>query len=156
MDGITVSARSLHWQAAMQAVTAANRCAEEIGVAVNAAVVDRGGNLLAFQRHNSAPLHSISIAIDKAYTAVSFGFPTSQWMTAIGDQPALREGLVQRERLVIFGGGLPIRAAGELVGAIGVSGAAETQDEACARAGLEAIGLAGESIETPAASSGES
>ena len=156
MAKMTVSANSLHWHTAMQAVTAASRRAEDIGVSVNTAVVDRGGNLLAFQRQNLAPLHSISIAIDKAYTAVSFGFPTSQWLALIGDQPALREGLVQRERLVIFGGGLPIRVAGELVGAIGVSGASETQDEACAWAGLEAIGLAGESIETPDANSGES
>ncbi|MEW8027677.1 MAG: heme-binding protein [Candidatus Thiodiazotropha sp.] len=156
MQELTVNAKSLHWQYAMQAVTAANRHAEEIGVAVNAAVVDRGGNLLAFQRHNSAPLHSISIAIDKAYTAVSFGFPTSEWISVIGDRPALREGLVQRDRLVIFGGGLPIRINEELVGAIGVSGASETEDEACARAGIEAIGLAGESIETPDAIRGES
>ncbi|MES9943021.1 MAG: heme-binding protein [Candidatus Thiodiazotropha sp. 6PLUC2] len=142
MAVITVSAKSLHWQSAMEVVKAANRRAEELGVTVNAAVVDRGGNLLAFQRHNNAALHSISISIDKAYTAVSFGFPTSEWMSAIGDQPALREGLVQRDRLVIFGGGLPIRVDGELVGAVGVSGASEAEDEQCALAGLEAIGIA--------------
>ncbi|MCU7893128.1 MAG: heme-binding protein, partial [Candidatus Thiodiazotropha sp. (ex Ustalcina ferruginea)] len=74
-------------------------------------------------------------------SAVSFGFSTADWLSVIGDQPQLREGLVQRDRLVIFGGGLPIRVDGELVGAIGVSGASETEDEACARAGIEAIGL---------------
>jgi uncharacterized protein GlcG (DUF336 family) len=141
MSELTVNESSLHWQAAMRAVAAAAQHAEKIGVRINAAVVDRGGNLLAFQRQNGAPLHSISIAMDKAYTAVSFGFPTADWMSLIGDQPQLREGLVQRERLVIFGGGLPIRLDGELVGAIGVSGASETQDEACANAGVEAIGL---------------
>ncbi|MCU7810055.1 MAG: heme-binding protein [Candidatus Thiodiazotropha sp. (ex Notomyrtea botanica)] len=141
MTKLTVNETSLHWQYAMQAVTAASRHAEDIGVVINAAVVDRGGNLLAFQRQNGAPLHSISIAIDKAYSAVSFGFSTADWLSVIGDQPQLREGLVQRDRLVIFGGGLPIRVDGELVGAIGVSGASETEDEACARAGIEAIGL---------------
>ncbi|MCU7929862.1 MAG: heme-binding protein [Candidatus Thiodiazotropha sp. (ex Codakia rugifera)] len=141
MSGLTVNETSLHWQYAMQAVTAASQHAEGIGVVINVAVVDRGGNLLAFQRQNGAPLHSISIAIDKAYSAVSFGFSTADWLSLIGDQPQLREGLVQRDRLVIFGGGLPIRVDGELVGAIGVSGASETEDEACARAGIEAIGL---------------
>ncbi|MCU7851868.1 MAG: heme-binding protein [Candidatus Thiodiazotropha sp. (ex Monitilora ramsayi)] len=141
MTDLTVNETSLHWQYAMQAVTAASQHAEGIGVVINAAVVDRGGNLLAFQRQNGAPLHSISIAIDKAYSAVSFGFSTADWLSLIGDQPPLREGLVQRDRLVIFGGGLPIRVDGELVGAIGVSGASETEDEACARAGIEAIGL---------------
>ncbi|MCU7878321.1 MAG: heme-binding protein [Candidatus Thiodiazotropha sp. (ex. Lucinoma kazani)] len=141
MSGLTVNESSLHWQRAMQAVTAASRHADDIGVVINAAVVDRGGNLLAFQRQNGAPLHAISIAIDKAYSAVSFGFSTADWLSVIGDQPQLREGLVQRDRLVIFGGGLPIRVDGELVGAIGVSGASEAEDEACARAGIEAIGL---------------
>ncbi|MCU7872324.1 MAG: heme-binding protein [Candidatus Thiodiazotropha sp. (ex Lucinoma borealis)] len=141
MTGLTVNESSLHWQHAMLAVTAASRHAEDIGVVINAAVVDRGGNLLAFQRQNGAPLHAISIAIDKAYSAVSFGFSTADWLSVIGDQPQLREGLVQRDRLVIFGGGLPIRVDGELVSAIGVSGASEAEDEACARAGIEAIGL---------------
>ncbi|MCU7814498.1 MAG: heme-binding protein [Candidatus Thiodiazotropha sp. (ex Rostrolucina anterorostrata)] len=141
MTGLTVNESSLHWQRAMLAVTAASRHAEDIGVVINTAVVDRGGNLLAFQRQNGAPLHAISIAIDKAYSAVSFGFSTADWLSVIGDQPQLREGLVQRDRLVIFGGGLPIRVDGELVGAIGVSSASEAEDEACARAGIEVIGL---------------
>jgi uncharacterized protein GlcG (DUF336 family) len=90
---------------------------------------------------NGAFLHSIDIAIDKAYTAAGFGFPTHQWMDEIGDVPQLREGLVQRDRLVIFGGGLPIASEDQVIGAIGVSGGSEEQDGICAQAGLERLGL---------------
>ncbi len=134
-----VTERSIGWEAAHQAVRCAVARAGELGVAINVSVVDRGGNPLAFLRMNGAPLHSISIAEDKAYTAVSFGFSTADWMDAIGDVPQLREGLVQRDRLVIFGGGLPLTVDGELVGAIGVSGASEEQDDLCAQAGADSL-----------------
>ena len=53
----------------------------------------------------------------------------------------LRIGLNQRPRLVLFGGGLPIVADGQRIGGIGVSGGSAEQDEACAHAGLKALGL---------------
>jgi len=138
---LAVNEPQIHWRAAARAVAAAVEKAEDLGIRINAAVVDKGGNLLAFQRMNGAFLHSIGIAIDKAYTAAGFGFPTAQWMDVIGDTPQLREGIVHRDRLVIFGGGIPIVHEGQVIGAIGVSGGSETQDEACARAGLHTIGL---------------
>lgn len=131
----------VHWQAAQAAVAASVRKAEELGIRVNVAVADSGGNLAAFLRVPGAFLHSIDIAIDKAYTAAGFGFATSAWSAALDTQTAaLRQGLPLRPRLVTFGGGLPLRINGELLGAIGVSGGSEEQDEICARAGLEAIG----------------
>lgn len=141
LQSLTIRERSLHWEAAVQASQAAIRKAIELDICINVAVVDRGGNLLAFQRMNGAPLHSISIAQDKAYTAVSFGFSTGEWMNLIGDNPALREGLVQRDRLVIFGGGLPVKESDVLIGGVGVSGGSEEQDEICAEAALEALQL---------------
>jgi uncharacterized protein GlcG (DUF336 family) len=60
-------------------------------------------------------------------------------MSIIKDDPALREGIVQRERLVIFGGGVPIQLEGELIGGVGVSGGSAEQDEICALAGLSNI-----------------
>ena len=131
----------VHWEAAAAAVAAAARHAEAAGLAVNIAVADAGGNLAAFLRMPGAFLHSIDIAIDKAYTAASFGFPTSQWGGVIGDDELLRIGLNQRQRLVLFGGGLPIVAGGQRIGGIGVSGGSELEDETCAKAGLSAIGL---------------
>ncbi|MCG7972555.1 MAG: heme-binding protein [Candidatus Thiodiazotropha taylori] len=138
---LAVNEPQIHWRAAAEAVAAAVQQAEEMGIKINAAVVDKGGNLLAFQRMNGAFLHSIGISIDKAYTAAGFGFPTRKWMDEIRDIPQLREGIVQRDRLVIFGGGLPIVSNDQVIGAIGVSGGSEEQDEICAKAGLQQLDL---------------
>lgn len=137
---VAVDEASVHWEAASAAVLAAVREAESLGVRVNVAVVDRGGHLAAFLRMPGAPYHCIDIARDKAYTAVSFGFPTSAWAEVLpGFSAQVRAGLAGRPRMAMFGGGLPIEAGGRVVGAIGVSGASEEQDEAIARAGLAAI-----------------
>ena len=132
----------VHWEAAATAVAAAVRWAEEAGTKVNVAVVDSGGNLAAFLRMPGAFLHSIEIAIDKAYTAAGFGLPTGAWSEALmAHSPAVRAGIPMRPRMVCFGGGLPLRHEDRLIGGIGVSGGSEEQDEACARAGVLAIGL---------------
>lgn len=131
-------------EAAAAAVQAAVRHAQENGWKINAAVVDRGGNLMAFLRMPGAFIHSIDLAIDKAYTSASFGFPTKAWMGAIGHDEGMKLGFSAQPRLIVFGGGVPIRIEGdaEWIGGIGVSGASEEQDEECAKAGLAAIGLA--------------
>ena len=131
---ITASAASLACQAAVAH-------AEALGIRINVAVTDASGVLAAFLRMPNAFLHSIDIAIDKAYTAASFGFPTSQWPQVLAGDEALRLGLPLRPRLVVFGGGLPIAVEGARLGGIGVSGGSAEQDEACARAGLQALGL---------------
>jgi uncharacterized protein GlcG (DUF336 family) len=132
----------VHWEAAAVAVTAAVRWAEEAGTKVNVAVVDAGGNLAAFLRMPGAFLHSIDIAIDKAYTAAGFGLSTGVWSEALMEHsPAVRSGIPLRPRMVCFGGGMPLRHEGRLIGGIGVSGGSEQEDEACARAGVTAIGL---------------
>ena len=126
--------------AAALGVQAAVARAEALGVRINVAVVDVGGNLAAFLRMNGAFLQSIDLAIDKAYTAASFGFPSGDWMKLVGQDEGMKLGFAARPRLVVFGGGLPIRHGGALVGGIGVSGASQAQDEECARAGLAAMG----------------
>jgi uncharacterized protein GlcG (DUF336 family) len=141
---IAASQDVVHWEAAAAVVAAAVRHAEELKIRINVAVVDAGGNLAAFLRMPGGFLHSIDIAIDKAYTAAGFGIPTSAWSGALeSHSAAVWEGLPRRPRMVCFGGGLPIRYEGKVVGGVGVSGGSEDQDEACARAGLTAIGLAG-------------
>ncbi|PKO84121.1 MAG: cobalamin adenosyltransferase [Betaproteobacteria bacterium HGW-Betaproteobacteria-11] len=134
---------SITAEAAAIAVRAAVRHAEENNWRINAAVVDRGGNLMAFLRMPGAFLHSISIAIDKAYTAASFGFRTKEWMSIVGSDEGMKLGFSAQPRLIVFGGGVPICIAGESewVGGIGISGASEEQDEECAMAGLRAIGI---------------
>jgi uncharacterized protein GlcG (DUF336 family) len=140
---VAAATPGITWEAAAAAASAAVRHAEAHGWRINAAVVDRGGNLMAFVRMPGAFIHSIDIAIDKAYTSASFGFPTKAWMGAIGHDDGMKFGFSSQPRLIVFGGGLPIRTedGGEWIGGIGVSGASEEQDEECARAGLAAIGL---------------
>ena len=138
----SVAQRAIAWSTASAASQAAARAAEAMGARVNVAVVDAGGVLAAFLRMPGAPLHSVEIAIDKAYTAASFGLPTSRWTEVLETHSAaVRTGLVLRPRFVAFGGGLPIVEAGAAIGAIGVSGGSEEQDEAIARAGLAALEL---------------
>ncbi len=139
----SVGQRLIDVLAASDAVRSSVAYATALGTAVNVAVVDVSGVLVAFLRMPGAPLHSIDIAIDKAYTAASFGSPTSQWHSALqAHSEAVREGIVLRPRFVAFGGGLPILEQGMRIGGIGVSGGSEQQDEAIAEAGLKAIGLA--------------
>jgi uncharacterized protein GlcG (DUF336 family) len=137
----SVAQRCITAEAAAAAVAAAVAHASTLGVRINAAVTDGAGTLMAFLRMPGAFVHSVDIAIDKAYTAAGFGFPTAQWPQILADDEALRLGMPHRPRLVVFGGGLPLREGGELIGGIGVSGASAEQDEACARAGMTSIGL---------------
>lgn len=134
-----VTTNNLHWQTAITGARAAVDRAGTLGIAINVAVVDGAGTPLAFLRMNGAPLHSIGIAEDKAYTAAGFALSTAEWDRVVGDDENLRRGLAARPRLVMFGGGLPVVADGACVGGIGVSGGSEEQDGDCARAGLEAM-----------------
>ena len=137
---VAVTQQVISAAAVSVALEAAIAHAERIGVRINVAVADSGGNLAGFLRMPGAFLQSIDIAIDKAYTASGFGFSTKDWMKHIGHDEGMKLGFSARPRLVVFGGGLPIRADGALIGGIGVSGASEAQDEECARAALDAIG----------------
>lgn len=140
---LSVVQHNLSWQAAHAAAGAAAEAAAQMGVLVNIAVVDCSGLPAAFVRLPGAPLHSIDIAKDKAYTAVGFGLATSRWHGVLAQHSeAVREGLPQRPRFVGFGGGLPIVINGQRVGGIGVSGGSEEEDEIIAQAGLHALGLA--------------
>lgn len=136
----TVAQSVISAAAALAVVEAARAYAEQNGWPVNIALVDPGGLLMAFVRMNGAHLHSIDIAIDKAYTAASFKKSTSVWTAALKTHSeGVRTGLPLRPRFVAFGGGLPIMVDGELIGGIGVSGASEQQDEAIAQAGIDAL-----------------
>ena len=139
---LSVSQAVISSEAASIALQATVAHAHSLGIAINVAITDSAGVLAGFLRMPGAFLHSIDIAIDKAYTSASFGFPTSKWMDILAGDEALRVGLVERPRLVVFGGGLPIVEKGQRIGGIGVSGGSAEQDEDCARAGLQAIGLA--------------
>lgn len=128
--------------AAERALRAAVDRATELGVAVVVAVADAAGELKAYARMDGAPLLSVRIAQDKAWTAAAFGLPTDAWWGLVKDEPPLLHGIVKTERLVIFGGGIPLTVDGRVVGGIGVSGGSADQDRAIAEAGAAVVGTA--------------
>jgi uncharacterized protein GlcG (DUF336 family) len=126
---------------AQRMIAAAEAKAAELGVPMVIAVCDESGVLKAFSRMDGAALLSVQIAQDKAYTAIGFGMPTDGWHEFIKDDPPLASGAVGGiDRLVIFGGGYPIRVEERIVGGIGVSGGHYTQDMEVAQAGLAVLG----------------
>jgi len=114
---------------------ALDACRKE-GIQIGVTVVDRSGDPMAVLRDTLAPRVTLEVSRQKAYTAVNFNAATSSMANRF-TQP-FSVGKV--EGLVFSAGGLPIEAAGNIVGAVGVSGAATgEQDEACAQAGINAI-----------------
>jgi uncharacterized protein GlcG (DUF336 family) len=122
---------------ALKILEAVTNKAKEFGIKINAAIVDEGANLKAFIRMDEAALLSSDIAQNKAYTAAAFGKPTHEWYPMIKDEPALLTGIVHTDKLVVFGGGIPLLYNGIIVGGIGVSGGSAIEDVQCAEAGAE-------------------
>jgi glc operon protein GlcG len=126
--------------AAQRAVSAAVAEAERLSVDVCIAAADSSGHLMAFARMDRAPLLCTQLAQDKAYSVSSFGgLPTGEWWRLLESEPALLHGIVKTDRLVVFGGGVPLVAEGRTVGAIGVSGGSSEQDVRIAEAGAAAV-----------------
>ena len=140
MSDQTFQKASITLVAAARIVAAAEAKAREMKIPMCIAVVDSDGTLKAFSRMDGAALLSVQIAQDKAYTAIAFGMATHEWFDFIKDDPPLLHGITHTPRLVVFGGGFPIRLKGEMVGGVGVSGGHYSQDMECARAALAAIG----------------
>lgn len=121
-------------------IDAAERKAAEMGHPFVIAVVDDSGVLKAFSRMDGAALLSVQIAQDKAYTAAGFGLATDAWHDFVKDDPPLAMGAAPGiDRLVVFGGGYPVKAGDAVIGAIGVSGGHYSQDMEVAKAGLAAV-----------------
>ena len=134
-----VKKNSISSELAQKMVDEALAKARKIGVTENVAILDDGGNLKAFHRMDGAPILSIEIAQNKAYTAL-FGFPTQDFFNFIQGDPSLLAGIPTLARVAAWGGGFPINVGGEIVGAIGVSGAPTVQNDVdCARAALALV-----------------
>lgn len=126
-------------------VEAAFAKAAEIGLKpLGVAVLDAGGHLLAFQRQDGASFMRHEIAAGKAFGALATGMGSRALGKAAVERPHFFAGLsgVSGGRIVPVAGGVLVRdGAGEIVGAVGISGDTSDQDEACAVAGIEAAGL---------------
>jgi len=109
-------------------------------VAVVISVVDPGGHPVAFTRMDGSPMLSLEIAADKAWTVSAFGQPTTWWLEAIAAEPSLAA-LGNNNRLMPMPGGVPLIFEGEMIGAVGVSGATAEQDQHIAAAGAGTLEL---------------
>ena len=102
-------------------------------------VLDRGGNLVAVQRADGVGPHNTEASRRKAYTALSTKNDTQALAVAARGNPDMTN-LTTVPELLLLGGGLPLRAKGEVVGAIGVAGGGGAlPDRACALAALAAV-----------------
>ena len=121
-------------------MAAAEKRATEIGVDMDIAIVDDGGNLLLFQRMDNARITSITIAIDKAFTAGAARKSTRAYGDVSGPgEPAFGINSSIQGRFMIFAGGLPIFIDNHPVGGIGCSSGSPDQDEIVAQAGIDAL-----------------
>src|ERR1700678_3504932 len=120
---------------ARRIIAAGERKALDLGIPYNIAVADAGGGLLAHIRMDGAWLASVDIAINKAWTARAFDMATEDLshITQSGQQ-GFGLNTTNDSRVVIFGGGIPIRRDGMVIGAVGASGGSVEQDVAVARA----------------------
>ena len=134
----TFTKRTVTAELATKMIAAAVAKAKSLGVPQVVAILDESGLLKAFCRMDGAPLISIEVSQNKAYTAL-LGTPSQDFFNRIKDDPALLAGVPHIPRIAVFGGGLPIKIDDVVVGGIGVSGASVEQDIACAQAGLDAI-----------------
>src|SRR6202043_1143096 len=134
-----VKKHSISSELAQKMVDAAVAKAREIGVSENVAILDDGGNLKAFSRMDGAPIPTIEMAQNKAYTAL-FGGSTQEFFDFIQGDPSLLAGIPTLARIAAWGGGFPIKVDGEVVGAIGLSGAPTVQNDIdCAKAALSLV-----------------
>ena len=127
--------------AAARAIIAAVQVeARALQVAMSCAVVDSGDQLVAFERMDGADLVGITLARDKAFTALTNRMPT-------GDLPPITQPgteffgyhTIAGGRTIIFAGGMPLERNGVLVGAVGVSGGDSAQDQRAVEAGVRAF-----------------
>jgi uncharacterized protein GlcG (DUF336 family) len=131
-----IKKHSISFELAQKMVDAAVAKAKELGVSENVAILDDGGNLKAFGRMDGASIPTIEIAQNKAYTAL-FGVSTQDFFNFIQGNPSLLAGIPALPRVAAWGGGFPIKVNGEIVGAIGISGAPAVQNDVdCAQAAL--------------------
>ena len=127
---------------ALELLAAVRAEAEQRSLALAMCVVDVGGHVIASQRMDGAALGAMRLAVGKGYTAVSWGAPSGDFAESTQPGGADWGWNTTDERIVVYAGGIPLLAGGELVGGLGASGGAAEEDEACVLAAARALGLA--------------
>lgn len=119
---------------------AAEQKSKEIGVDMDIAITDDGGNLLMFHRMDGARVTSIDVAISKSFTASAARKSTRAYGEVAGaGKPVFGIHTSNQGRFMIFAGGLPIFVDEEIVGGVGCSSGTPDQDEIVAQAGVDAF-----------------
>ena len=132
-----ISERNVSMQLARTIADAAMECAKN-GTGLSVAVVDRSGGVRVLIRGDNSPPHGIELARRKAYTARVFRRPSLEWAkrseTGLAGQRMLAD-------VIPLGGGMPIKAGDETIGAVGVSGTSGGQqgDDNCAKAAIAKV-----------------
>lgn len=139
LSSSTFATASITREAALALSAAARTAADQMGIKVAIAVTDGAGHLVSFERSDGVPFLTIDAAIDKAWSAVSFGLGTNVWNEIVKDPKVAQ--LTHRPRLLTVGGGLPIIQDGKVVGGIGISGASADQDHEAGKKALSELGF---------------
>lgn len=122
-------------------IAAGEKKAKELGIPYNIAVVDAGGGLIAHARMDGAWLGSIDISIHKAWTARAFDMSTEDLSSmAQSGKPLFGIQNTNQEKVVIFGGGAPVKQGDMVIGAVGASGGTVDQDLKVAEAAVASYG----------------
>ena len=110
---------------------------------LSVAVLDAGGHLVAFKREDGSGILRFDIAFGKAWGALGMGFGSRELFNRTQANPTFMAALttVSGGRVVPVPSGVLILSEGEVIGAVGISGDNSDNDEACALAGVEAVGL---------------
>lgn len=133
------SINDLPLAAANKLANAAMAACQAQGRHIVVTVLDHGGNVVTVQRADGVGPHNTEASRRKAYTALSTKSDTYALAMAANANPEMRN-LTTVPELLLLGGGLPLMAQGQVVGAIGVAGGGGArQDRACARAALAAL-----------------
>ena len=137
MAGVTLA------QASTIVAAALRRAREDAMAPLSVAVLDAGGHLVAFQREDRAGILRFEVARGKANGALGLGIGSRALLARAEQQPAFIAAVASASdgRLIPVPGGVLIEAAGEIIGAVGISGDTSDKDEAAAVAGIEAAGL---------------
>ncbi|HEY5378956.1 MAG TPA: heme-binding protein [Pseudolabrys sp.] len=110
---------------------------QSMGFKVSVVVIGRDGLPIVTLRGDGSGLHTPEGADRKAYTARTYGKPSDDFAKRVQSDPAYAPAM-QYTRVLALGGGLPIKAGNEVIGAVGVSGS-PGKDDACSQAGLDKV-----------------
>ena len=132
-----VTQKNIPLETALTIARAALAQCQSMGFKVSVVVVDRDGLPIVTLRGDGAGLHTPEGADRKAYTARTFSQPSAAFQKRMLDDPA-SVGSRQYTRVLALGGGLPIKAGNEVVGAVGVSGS-PGKDDVCSQAGIDKV-----------------